>query len=91
MKQILLLGHTHHDVGYTNSPRIIDRMHARIVDEVLDLIDANPGTGPDPATNPDAQPPKPKRKSPTPRAGRKRFAGGGIMGLKLAPLRNWHP
>ena len=54
MKQILLLGHTHHDVGYTNSPRIIDRMHARIVDEVLDLIDANPGTGPDPATNPDA-------------------------------------
>jgi alpha-mannosidase len=47
MRQILLLGHTHHDVGYTNSPRIIDRMHARIVNEVLDLIDAEPGDGPD--------------------------------------------
>lgn len=47
MRQILLLGHTHHDVGYTNSPRIIDRMHARIVTEVLDLIDADPTDGPD--------------------------------------------
>ena len=47
MRQILLLGHTHHDVGYTNSPRIIDRMHARIVDHVLDLVDTHPGDGPD--------------------------------------------
>src|SRR5687767_9744154 len=37
IRQILLVPHTHHDVGYTNSPRIIDEMHARIVDRVLDL------------------------------------------------------
>lgn len=45
--QILLLGHTHHDVGYTNSPRIVDRMHARIVAEILDLCDAHATPGPD--------------------------------------------
>lgn len=45
--QILLVGHTHHDVGYTNSPRIIDGMHARIVHEVLDLCDAHAAEGPD--------------------------------------------
>src|SRR4051812_44181580 len=44
--QILLIPHTHHDVGYTNSPRIIDEMHSRIVDRVLDLA-APPGDGPD--------------------------------------------
>ncbi|MFP3467052.1 hypothetical protein [Leifsonia sp. SIMBA_070] len=37
IRRVLLLGHTHHDVGYTNSPRIIDGMHARIVREVLRL------------------------------------------------------
>ena len=47
VRQILLVGHTHHDVGYTNSPRVIDRMHAKIVGEVLDLCDAHAGTGPD--------------------------------------------
>ena len=47
MRQILLLGHTHHDVGYTNSPRIVDTMHRRIVDHVLDLVDDDPSTGPD--------------------------------------------
>ncbi|HEV7813134.1 MAG TPA: hypothetical protein VGO99_09195, partial [Leifsonia sp.] len=41
--RILLLGHTHHDVGYTNSPRIIDRMHAQIVQHVLDLAEQNRG------------------------------------------------
>ncbi|MFG6493039.1 hypothetical protein [Microbacterium sp. P03] len=45
IRQILLVPHTHHDVGYTNSPRIIDDMHARIVDRVLDL--AGPATGRD--------------------------------------------
>lgn len=43
IRQILLVGHTHHDIGYTNSPRIIDRMHTRIVGEVLDLCDADAG------------------------------------------------
>jgi len=47
MRQILLLGHTHHDLGYTNSPRIVDRMHRRIVDHVLDLVDADASTGAD--------------------------------------------
>jgi len=41
-RRILLLGHTHHDVGYTNSPRIIDRRHAEIVREVLRLAAADP-------------------------------------------------
>lgn len=41
--EILLLGHTHHDVGYTNSPRIVDPMHRRIVAQVLDLCDATAG------------------------------------------------
>jgi len=47
VRQILLIGHTHHDVGYTNSPRIVDRMHARIVGEVLRLSDEGPTTGSD--------------------------------------------
>lgn len=47
IRQILLIGHTHHDVGYTNSPRIIDRMHARIVDRILELTDEFPGDGAD--------------------------------------------
>ncbi|WP_309127263.1 hypothetical protein [Microbacterium sp.] len=47
IRQILLLGHTHHDVGYTNSPRLIDGMHARIVDHVLDLVRQHPPDGPD--------------------------------------------
>ena len=46
IRQILLVPHTHHDVGYTNSPRIIDEMHARIVDRVLDLA-SHAGDGPD--------------------------------------------
>lgn len=47
IRQILLIGHTHHDVGYTNSPRLIDRMHGRIVDHVLELADQNATDGPD--------------------------------------------
>ncbi|GAB3615506.1 hypothetical protein GCM10027416_00630 [Okibacterium endophyticum] len=43
IRHLLLLGHTHHDVGYTNSPRIIDRMHERLVSEVLDLCDRDDG------------------------------------------------
>lgn len=39
VREILLVAHTHHDVGYTNSPRIIDPLHARIVSRVLDLCD----------------------------------------------------
>ncbi|MBW9095670.1 hypothetical protein JNB62_18475 [Microbacterium jejuense] len=47
IRQILLIGHTHHDVGYTNSPRLIDRMHGRIVDRVLELASASATDGPD--------------------------------------------
>lgn len=47
IRQILLIGHTHHDVGYTNSPRLIDRMHGRIVDRVLELAAEFPAEGPD--------------------------------------------
>ena len=35
IRRPLPLGRTHHDVGYTNGPRIVDGMHARIVREVL--------------------------------------------------------
>ena len=45
--RILLVGHTHHDVGYTNSPRIVDPLHSRIVEAVLDLCDEHDGDGPD--------------------------------------------
>jgi alpha-mannosidase len=47
IRQILLVPHTHHDVGYTNSPRIVDRLHTRIVGEVLRLCDAHGEPGPD--------------------------------------------
>ena len=47
IRTVHLLGHTHHDVGYTNSPRVIDRMHERIVWEVLDLCDRYASDGPD--------------------------------------------
>ncbi|MCM3658254.1 hypothetical protein M3147_13450 [Agromyces mediolanus] len=46
IRRISLIPHTHHDVGYTNSPRIIDRMHRRIVDRVLDLVEQDPATDP---------------------------------------------
>lgn len=47
IRQVLLVGHTHHDVGYTNSPRLIDDLHAATVRRVLDLCDTNDGDGPD--------------------------------------------
>lgn len=47
IRQILLVPHTHHDVGYTASPRIVDDMHARIVGEVLRLCAAHDNPGPD--------------------------------------------
>lgn len=47
IRQILLVAHTHHDVGYTNSPRIVDRMHRETVDHVIDLASADAGAGPD--------------------------------------------
>jgi alpha-mannosidase len=42
VREILLVPHTHHDVGYTNSPRIVLPMHRRIVGEVLDLCESSP-------------------------------------------------
>jgi len=47
IRQVLLVGHTHHDVGYTNSPRLVDDLHAATVLRVLDLCDTNDGDGPD--------------------------------------------
>lgn len=47
IREILLLGHTHHDVGYTNSPRLIDRAHTDIVDRILELCEEGPADGPD--------------------------------------------
>lgn len=47
IRQILLIGHTHHDVGYTNSPRLIDELHAEVVGEVLRLAADGPQAGPD--------------------------------------------
>ena len=47
IRQILLVGHTHHDVGYTNSPRLIDRLHTRIVLQVLDLCEEHAAEGND--------------------------------------------
>lgn len=47
IRQILLIGHTHHDVGYTNSPRLIDTQHAQIVGRVLELAAEHAGDGPD--------------------------------------------
>ena len=43
--QILLIGHTHHDVGYTNSPMIVDDQRRRIVAEVLRANEAEPMPG----------------------------------------------
>ncbi len=42
IREVLLVGSTHHDVGYTNSPRIVDDQHRRIVGEVLRLCEADP-------------------------------------------------
>jgi hypothetical protein len=47
IREILLVPHTHHDVGYTNSPRIVDDAHRRIVGEILDLAERGPSAGPD--------------------------------------------
>jgi hypothetical protein len=47
IRQVLLVGHTHHDVGYTNSPRLVDDLHAATVLRVLELCDTNDGDGPD--------------------------------------------
>ncbi|HEX6499103.1 MAG TPA: hypothetical protein VF054_08745 [Micromonosporaceae bacterium] len=47
IREVVLVPHTHHDLGYTNSPRIVDGLHRRIVPEVLRLADAHPAPGPD--------------------------------------------
>ncbi|WP_129339861.1 hypothetical protein [Cellulomonas endophytica] len=47
LRQVLLLGHTHHDVGYTHSPRVVDRAHADAVGRVLDLVERDRRDGPD--------------------------------------------
>lgn len=47
IRRILLVGHTHHDVGYTNSPRLVDPLHGRIVEEVLSLAETYSDPGAD--------------------------------------------
>jgi alpha-mannosidase len=47
IRQILLVPHTHHDVGYTASPRIVDDLHVRVVGEVLRLCERHDAAGPD--------------------------------------------
>jgi hypothetical protein len=47
IRHIVLIGHTHHDVGYTNSPRVVDESHRRIVGEVLRLCELDEAPGPD--------------------------------------------
>ena len=47
IREILLVPHTHHDVGYTNSPRIVDDAHRRIVGEILNLAEQGPADGRD--------------------------------------------
>jgi hypothetical protein len=46
IRRIALIPHTHHDVGYTNSPRIVDRLHREIVGEVVRLAGAYADPGP---------------------------------------------
>src|SRR4051812_2732099 len=49
VRRVLLVPHTHHDVGYTASPRIVDDQHRAIVGEVLRLAAADrksSGAGP---------------------------------------------
>jgi hypothetical protein len=46
VKQILVVGHTHHDVGYTNSPRVVDEHHRHFVAEALRLSEAHAAPGP---------------------------------------------
>lgn len=47
ISELLLVPHTHHDVGYTDSPRLIDRQHRDIVRRVLDLADSTHADGPE--------------------------------------------
>ncbi|SEE13165.1 hypothetical protein [Ruania alba] len=47
IRHLYLVGHTHHDVGYTLSPRLVDGLHTEIVTRVLDLCDEHDGDGPD--------------------------------------------
>jgi hypothetical protein len=47
IRQILLVPHTHHDVGYTASPRVVDGLHREIVGEVLRLAGQSATAGPD--------------------------------------------
>lgn len=47
IRHLLLVGHTHHDVGYTNSPRLVDDVHLESVRQVLRLADEHAAAGPD--------------------------------------------
>lgn len=47
IRQILLVPHTHHDVGYTQSPRIVDGLHREIAGEVVRLAQCDAAPGPE--------------------------------------------
>ena len=45
IREILLVPHTHHDVGYTNTPRACLEGHERGIYDVLDLCEDDPDDG----------------------------------------------
>jgi alpha-mannosidase len=42
IREILLVPHTHHDIGYTNTPRACLEGHERGIYDVLDLCESDP-------------------------------------------------
>jgi hypothetical protein len=47
IRTVLLVPHTHHDIGYTASPRVVDDMHVHVVGRVLELAEAHGEPGPE--------------------------------------------
>ena len=47
IREILLVPHTHHDIGYTNTPRACLEGHERGIYDVLDLCERDPDDAPD--------------------------------------------
>jgi Glycosyl hydrolases family 38 N-terminal domain len=44
IREILLVPHTHHDIGYTNTPQACLAAHERAIYDVLDLCEADAGS-----------------------------------------------